>query len=130
MKFTGRIKNLLAKREGTSQRTGEPWVAQEFIFEYFEHPTDRYSDSVVLDTIDAEAISKMKPGITVRVDFGHSVREYNGKFYNSLRCYKIEFAEDVENNPVQGNKTSQAVNTSQEEKITPQNEGNSDDLPF
>jgi hypothetical protein len=71
----------------------------------------------------------MKPGITVRVDFGHSVREYNGKFYNSLRCYKIEFAED-ENNPVQGDKTSQAVNTSQEEKITPQSEGNSDDLPF
>jgi len=129
MKFTGRIKNLLAKREGTSQRTGEQWIAQEFIFEYFEHPTDRYSDSVVLDTIDAEAISKMKPGITVQVDFGHSVREYNGKFYNSLRCYKIEFAED-ENNPVQGDKTSQAVNTSQEEKITPQSEGNSDDLPF
>jgi hypothetical protein len=47
-----------------------------------------------------------------------------------LRCYKIEFAEDVENNPVQGDKTSQAVNTSQEEKITPQSEGNSDDLPF
>ena len=99
MKFKGRIFKVLDKRSGVSQRTGNEWVSQEFIFEYFENPTDRYSDRVVLDTMDADYIDKIKEGAEVIVNFGHNVREYQGRFFNSLRVFNMEFAGDAPQQP-------------------------------
>lgn len=88
MEFQGRIKKVLPLRSGTSQR-GE-WQALPFIFEFFEHETDRYADSVVLETFDTNVIDNLKEGMEVICGFGHRTREYEGKTYNELRLYKIE----------------------------------------
>ena len=90
MEFTGRIKKVLQLRSGISQRTGNEWKSQPFIFEYFEHPTDRYADSVLLETFDENVINKMKEGMEVKCGFSHNTREYEGKTYNEIRLYKIE----------------------------------------
>ena len=82
MEFTGRVKAILPKRSGTSARTGNEWVALPFIFEYFEHETDRYADRVVLETFDTKVIDNIKEGMEVRCGFSHNVREYEGKTYN------------------------------------------------
>ena len=44
MEFTGRIAKLLPIRQGVSQRTGNEWKSLPFIFEYFEHESDRYAE--------------------------------------------------------------------------------------
>lgn len=88
MEFEGRIQKVLPVRSGTSQR-GE-WKALPFVFEYFEHETDRYSDSVVLETFDTKVIENLKEGMKVKCGFSHRIREYEGKVYNELRLYKIE----------------------------------------
>ena len=44
MEFQGRIAKLLPIRQGVSQRTGNEWKSLPFIFEYFEHDSDRYAD--------------------------------------------------------------------------------------
>lgn len=88
MEFQGRIKKVLPLRSGTSQR-GE-WQALPFIFEFFEHETDRYADSVVLETLDTKVIDNLKEGMEVICGFGHRTRDYEGKTYNELRLYKIE----------------------------------------
>lgn len=90
MEFTGRIKQVLAERSGISQRTGNPWKTQAFIFEYFENPSDRYSDTVVLETFDTNVMAILKENLNVRIGFGHHVREYNGNTYNECRMYKFE----------------------------------------
>ena len=94
MEFTGRVKQLLEKRSGTSARTGNEWVALPFIFEYFEHETDRYADSVLLETFDTKVIENIKEGMEVRCGFSHHVRTYqkDGRdiTINELRLYKIE----------------------------------------
>lgn len=59
-----------------SQRTGNQWKAQPFIFEYFENPSDRYSDTVLLETFDENIMSQLKEGLKVTIGFGHRVREY------------------------------------------------------
>ena len=66
MEFDGRILKILPKRSGKSQRTGNEWVAQPFVFEFFEHPTDRYSDKVVLETYDTDIIPLMQEGMACR----------------------------------------------------------------
>lgn len=90
MEFQGRIAKVLPVRSGVSQRTGNEWKALPFIFEYFENPTDRFTDSVMLETFDTKVIENLKEGMEVRCGFGHRTREYEGKTYNELRLYKIE----------------------------------------
>ena len=94
MEFQGRIAKLLPTRQGVSQRTGNEWKSLPFIFEYFEHESDRYADSVMLETFDTNVIDNLKEGMEVRCGFGHRTREYtkDGKtmIINDLRLYKIE----------------------------------------
>ena len=94
MEFQGRIAKLLPIRQGVSQRTGNEWKSLPFIFEYFENPTDRFADSVMLETFDTKVIENLKEGIEVRCGFGHKTREYtkDGKtmIINDIRLYKIE----------------------------------------
>lgn len=90
MEFIGRIKKLLPVRSGKSERTGNEWKVQPFIFEYFEEDNRRYADEVKLESFDETQIRLIVEGATVRVGFGHRTREINGNVYNDIRLYKIE----------------------------------------
>ncbi len=148
MEFQGRVKKLLPLRSGVSQRTGNEWKALPFVFEYFEHETDRYPDSVLLETFDTNVIDNLKEGMEVRCGFSHRTREYDGKTYNELRLYKIESVRAAANQPAQqantqaagSNATQQAQGAQQGAQqpagaapFPPANAGgdsNTDDLPF
>ena len=102
MEFTGRIAKLLPIREGVSQRTGNAWKSLPFIFEYFEHDSDRYADSVLLETFDTKVIDNLKEGMEVRCGFGHKTREFTKQdgttaVINDLRLYKIESVRKTQN---------------------------------
>ena len=86
---------MLPVRSGVSQRTGNEWKSLPFIFEYFEHDSDRYADSVLLETFDTKVIDNLKEGMEVRCGFGHKTREFTKQdgttaVINDLRLYKIE----------------------------------------
>ena len=66
MEFTGRVKKILPLRSGVSQRTGNEWKSLPFIFEYFENSTDRFADTVMLETFDTNVIDNLKEGKEVR----------------------------------------------------------------
>lgn len=134
MEFIGRVKKLLPIRSGVSQRTGNEWKALPFIFEYYEHETDRYADTVLLETFDTNVIDNLKEGMEVKCGFSHRTREYEGKTYNELRLYKIESvrgAQAAQQAP-QGANASAAGNQPIPPFPEPQNPSNQDDddLPF
>ena len=131
MEFQGRVKKILPLRSGISQRTGNEWKSLPFIFEYFEHDTDRYPDQVLLETFDTNVIEHLKEGIEVRCGFAHHTREYEGRVFNEVRLYKIESIKGA-------NKAPQAANAPQpnnyppgfERPATSPENGKNDDLPF
>lgn len=90
MKVQGRIKKLLPVQSGIS-RIGNNWKKQDFILEYFEEPTDQYSDTVLLslmnDRIDEYSL---KEGDEVEVDVRHQVKAYGERVYNELLCRSVE----------------------------------------
>jgi len=95
MEFQGRIAKVLPVRSGVSQRTGNEWKALPFIFEYFENPTDRFADSVMLETFDTKVIENLKEGMEVRCGFGHKTKTITKQdgtqtTINEMRLYKIE----------------------------------------
>ena len=102
MEFQGRIAKLLPIRQGVSQRTGNEWKSLPFIFEYFEHDSDRYADSVMLETFDEKVINNLQEGMEVRCGFGHKTREFTKQdgttaVINDLRLYKIESVRKSQN---------------------------------
>ena len=139
MEFQGRISKLLPMRQGTSAKTGNEWYAQPFVFEYYEHETDRYADSVVLETFDANIIPHLKEGMEVICGFGHKAKlitKQDGKqtTINEMRLYKIESvrgAQAAQQAP-QGANASAAGNQPTPPFPEPQNPSNQDDddLPF
>lgn len=131
MEFIGRVKKMLPKRSGTSARTGNEWEALPFIFEYFENPTDRFADTVLLETFDTNVINNLKEGMEVRCGFGHRTREYEGKTYNELRLYKIESVRKAHpaGNPAGTEAQPQAAPSPQYQQAAEAQEY-PDDLPF
>ena len=131
MEFIGRVKKILPLRSGVSQRTGNEWKSLPFIFEYFEHETDRYADSVLLETFDTNVIENLKEGMEIRCGFGHRTREYEGKTYNELRLYKIESVRGAQQAPQAANEPAEAQQTVAQPIAvqTASNDAN-DDLPF
>lgn len=82
-------------RSGTSQRTGNQWQTQPFIFEYFETDDQRWSDKVLLETFNASEIPLIEENAKVRIGFAHSVREWTNQrgetqTFNEIRMYKFE----------------------------------------
>lgn len=125
MEFEGRIMRILPRRGGVSQRTGNKWETQPFVFEYFERPDDRWSDKALLETRDPAIMDKMKEGMKCRCGFGHNINDWNGKTYNELKLYKFELIGD--------DKASQEPPKEEVRTDTPQppKEGEkADDLPF
>ena len=125
MEFDGRIMKMLPQRSGTSQRTGNEWKTQPFVFEYFEHDTDRWSDKVLLETRDTNLMDKMKEGMKCRCGFGHNINEWNGRTFNELKLYKLELI-DNETKPQEPPKEETKADTPQPEEKAEK----VDDLPF
>lgn len=114
MEFEGRIQRVLPVRSGTSQRGA--WMALPFVFEYFETPDQRWSDKVLLETMDTNIMAQigayLKKGadgkavvengeyvllaeLNCRVGFSHSVRQYDRQdgsraTINNVSVYKFE----------------------------------------
>ena len=138
MEYTGRISKVLPMRSGTSQRTGNQWQTQPFVFEYFETDDQRWSDKVLLETFNASEIPLIEENAKVRIGFAHSVREWtNGRgetqMFNEIRMYKFERLDAPHAEPTQASNAPQSAPAAQQEPATTgQNidgEGN-DDLPF
>lgn len=125
MEFEGRVRKILPLRSGTSKSTGNEWKALPFIFEYFENETDRYADSVLLETFDSNVIDNLQEGMEVRCGFSHRTREYEGRTYNEVRLYKIQSIKKA-----QESATPQTPATYDNTQPPPQQGEKKNDLPF
>jgi len=112
MELVGRISRLFETREGVSIRTGQPWKALPFIFEFIEHDGDKkYSSFVRLETFNTsimeqigqfvvkdengKAIIKddcmeLTKNVEVRCVLRLNVNMYNGRVYNEVNLQKME----------------------------------------
>lgn len=136
MEFIGRVKKILPLRSGVSQRTGNEWKSLPFVFEYFEHETDRYADSVVLETFDTNVIDNLKEGMEVICGFGHKAKPITKQdgtqtIVNEMRLYKIESVKGANQAPQGANAPAEAQQTVVQPIAvqTAKNDAD-DDLPF
>ena len=93
MILKGRVVKLLPITNGVSQSTGNQWTKQEFLFGYYESPSDAYERTLKLDVMN-ERIQQLQLAegdiLTVRVLL--TCREYpqgSGRYFNDVRTGDI-----------------------------------------
>jgi hypothetical protein len=90
MELQGKIIAALPERSGTSQR-GE-WKVQEFVLETLD---SQYPRKMVFDVFGADRLQRfnIQVGQVVNVAFDIDAREYNGRWYNSIRAFDVRPAD-------------------------------------
>ena len=91
LELEGRIVRKLNVQSGTSARGA--WSKQEFIFEYQEGNFPSQVCFNVWGEDKVRELEKFQVGDKVKVSFNLSAREYNGRWYNDIRAWRIEPAE-------------------------------------
>ncbi|MCM1108773.1 MAG: DUF3127 domain-containing protein [Clostridium sp.] len=88
MEITGKIIAVLPERGGVSARTGSEWKAQEYVLETQE----QYPRKMCFDVFGADKIAQfaIQIGMQVTVSFDIDAREYNGRWYNSIRAWRVQ----------------------------------------
>ena len=86
MELQGKIIAALDVKTGTSAR-GE-WKVQEFVLETLD---GQYSRKMVFSVFGAERLQtfNIQVGQDVTVKFDIDAREYNGRWFNSIRAYDV-----------------------------------------
>ena len=92
MEITGKIIAVLPERGGISQRTGSEWKVQEYVLETQE----QYPRKMCFDVFGADKIAQfaIQIGDQLTVSFDIDAREYQGRWYNSIRAWKVERVAD------------------------------------
>lgn len=97
MELQGRVINALEPRSGTSAR-GE-WTSQDFVIETIN---DSYPRKMVFSVFGAERLQRfaIQVGQIVNVSFDIDAREYNGRWFNSIRAYDVRPVQATPPTPV------------------------------
>lgn len=87
MEITGKIIAVLPPKQGVSQSTGNAWMCQDYVLETQEmHPK-----KVCFNVFGAEKIQEMniQLGETLTVSLEINANEYQGKWFNQVRGWKV-----------------------------------------
>lgn len=87
MEITGKIIVACEPRGGVSQRTGNNWKMQEFVIETHEQYPKKCMFSVFGE--DRLRDFNIQVGDELTVSFDIDAREYNGRWYNDLRAWRV-----------------------------------------
>lgn len=87
MEISGKIIVATEPRKGISQRTGTEWVAQDFVIETHE----QYPKRCVFGVFGKDRLAEfnIQVGEELTVSFDIDAHEYNGRWFNSLRAWRV-----------------------------------------
>jgi hypothetical protein len=87
MELTGKIIAVLAERGGVS-KAGNEWKIQEYVLETME----QYPRKMMFNVFGTDRIAQfnIQLGETLTVSFDIDSREYNGRWFNDIRAWKVD----------------------------------------
>ena len=136
VKLTGRIAEVFPAQSGTSQRTGNQWMSQDYLFEFFtwsgaQNPNRLKVRIFGEDNIKRHNLQQYEENVTLTLRLDASKTE-DGKWFNEVRVTNVERIGVQQ--PAQVNNVQQPTNSPQQQNNAltgGENQGGeSDDLPF
>ena len=88
MELTGKIIAEFNERGGVSNRTGNEWKAKSYVLEV----PGEFPKKLVFDVFGADRLQafNLQIGETVTVSFDIDAHEYNGRWFNDVRAFRID----------------------------------------
>ena len=87
MELTGKVIAVMEARSGTSARTGNAWMTQEYVIEIPGQFPKRCAFSIFGE--DRIKQFNIQNGEDITIQFDIDAREYNGRWYNDVRAYNV-----------------------------------------
>ena len=90
MEFIGKIIAVLPEKGGVSNRTGNEWKAQEYVIE--DSASGQYPRRMCFEVFGADR----------KVSFDIDANQWQDRWFNRIRAWKVEPATAAASAPVQG----------------------------
>lgn len=135
MELIGKAIAALPVKSGVSQRTGEQWQSREYVIETQE----QFPKKICFEVFGTDKLKEfnIRNNDLIKVHFDITAREYNGKWYNSIRAWKVEHvnqdgsaAGDTANQFAASSPQAPAPQTPATPVAAPTTQEIDDDLPF
>ena len=128
IKLTGRIAEVLPANTGVSQRTGNQWMSQDYIFEYFmwsgqQNPTKLCVRIFGEDNIKRHNLQPLEENVTLTLRIESTKNQESGRWFTEVRVTNVERAGQQPAQPQQ----AQAPQQQQQQQGGGEK---TDDLPF
>ena len=120
MEFQGKIIAVLPAKGGVSKSTGKEWKSQEFVIE--SH--DKYPRKMCFEVFGDDKIQQfdIRAGEELKVSIDIDAKQWQDRWFNSIRAWKVERTGAAQPQPVQQVRTNVSP--------FPPEETNNGDLPF
>lgn len=137
VKLTGRIAEVFPAQSGTSQRTGNAWMSQDYLFEFFTWSGAQNPNRLVVrifgeDNIKRHNLQQYEDNVTLTLRLDASKTKEGDRWFNEVRVTNVERVGQQQ--AAQAPTAQQATNSPQPQNNAPtggENQGGqSDDLPF
>lgn len=95
VKLTGRIAEVMPIQSGTSQRTGNQWKSQEYLFEYFPWSGATNPSRIVVRIFGEDDITKFnlkqyEDPVTLTLRFAAQKSQDGTRWFNEIRVTNVE----------------------------------------
>ena len=128
IKLTGRIAEVLSANTGVSQRTGNQWMSQDYIFEYFMWSGQQRATQLCVrifgeDNIKRHNLKALEENVTLTLRLESTKNQESGRWFTEVRVTNVERAGQQ---PAQPRQAQAAAGQAPQQ----QGGGDADDLPF
>ena len=137
VKLTGRIAEVFPAQSGTSQRTGNQWMSQDYLFEFFTWYGAQNPNRLVVrifgeDNIKRHNLQQYEDNVTLTLRLDASKTKEGDRWFNEVRVTNVERVGQQQ--PAQAQNVQQPTNSPQPLNNAPtggENQGGQgNDLPF
>lgn len=137
VKLTGRIAEVFPAQSGVSARTGNNWMSQDYLFEFFQWSGQQNPNRLVVrifgeDNIKRHNLQKYEDNVTLTLRLDASKTKEGDRWFNEVRVTNVERIGVQQ--PSQAQNVQQPTNSPQPQNNAQQggenHEGGGDGLPF
>ena len=133
VKLTGRIAEVFPAQSGVSARTGNVWMSQDYLFEFFQWSGQQNPNRLVVrifgeDNIKRHNLQQYEDNVTLTLRLDASKTKDGDRWFNEVRITNVERIGVQQ--AAQATNVQQPTNSPQPQNNAPQGGEKSDDLPF
>ena len=97
VKLTGRIAEVFPAQSGVSARTGNNWMSQDYLFEFFQWSGQQNPNRLVArifgeDNIKRHHLKALEENVTLTLRLDASQPNNSGRWFNEVRITNVERA--------------------------------------